>query len=99
MKAFIIFLLMAGIFLVVHGVYSERLERAQKKVKVEYRFVPRTLYDEFLFEKQFTSKFDNIFNEESRWFNNTVGLDNNIRREHKTGPVKITGGGAVQGPI
>jgi hypothetical protein len=37
-----------GMFLVISGVYEQRLDLAQKDKKVEYRFIPRTLYEEQL---------------------------------------------------
>lgn len=35
-------------FLIVHGIYEEKLAAAKRNVKVEYRFIPRTLYEEQL---------------------------------------------------
>ena len=32
--------------MVIHSVYEEKLERARREVRVEYRFLPRTLYEE-----------------------------------------------------
>jgi hypothetical protein len=39
-------LLFAGVFLVVHSIYEERLRAAEDHVKIEYRFVPRSYYEE-----------------------------------------------------
>lgn len=48
MKTLLIFILFAGMFLVISGVYEQRLELAKKDKKIEYRFIPRTLYEEQL---------------------------------------------------
>jgi hypothetical protein len=48
MKTLLIFIMFTGMFLVISGVYEQRLDLAQKDKKVEYRFIPRTLYEEQL---------------------------------------------------
>ena len=50
--------------MVIDGIYKEKLNNAKKNVKVEYRFVPRSYYDEQLFSNNFESKFSNLFDEE-----------------------------------
>jgi hypothetical protein len=64
MKFFILFTIFVGILMVIDGVYKEKLNNAKKNVKVEYRFVPRSYYDEQLFSNNFESKFSNLFDEE-----------------------------------
>ncbi len=46
MKALILLVLFGGMAMVIHSVYEEKLERARREVRVEYRFLPRTLYEE-----------------------------------------------------
>ena len=46
MKIVIMLLLFAGMAIVIHSIYEEKIQRIQKNAKVEYRFLPRTLYDE-----------------------------------------------------
>lgn len=46
MRALILLMLFGGVALVIHSVYEEKLERARREVRVEYRFLPRTLYEE-----------------------------------------------------
>lgn len=58
MKLFIIIMLFLGILLVVNGIYEENLENIKKQVKVEYRFVPRSYYDEMLYNSQFNQLLD-----------------------------------------
>ena len=48
MRALVILMLFAGMALVIHSVYEEKLERARRNVRIEYRFLPRTLYEEQL---------------------------------------------------
>lgn len=64
MKFFILFTIFVGILMVIDGIYKEKLNNAKKNVKVEYRFVPRSYYDEQLFSNNFESKFSNLFDEE-----------------------------------
>jgi hypothetical protein len=53
-----------GIILVVHGIYEEKFQKIKNNVKIQYRFVPRSYYDEQVFSSQFSSKFSNIFDED-----------------------------------
>jgi hypothetical protein len=46
MRIVVILMLFVGMAMVIHSVYEEKLERAQRNVRVEYRFLPRTLYEE-----------------------------------------------------
>lgn len=53
MKSLIVFILFVGMFLVISGVYEQRLAQAQQEKKIEYRFIPRSLYDEQLSKNTF----------------------------------------------
>ena len=64
MKLFILMILFIGIILVIQGIYDEKIRELERKTKVEYRFIPRSYYDEQIFSDQFSSKFSNIFDEE-----------------------------------
>lgn len=46
MQALLLLILFAGAFLVLHGVYEDKLRRERITKKVEYRFIPRTYYEE-----------------------------------------------------
>jgi hypothetical protein len=71
MKLLIVLVLFGGIILIMNGIYQERINEADKRVKIEYRFTPRSYYDEQLFSSQFESKFSNLFNEEQdQWMAN-----------------------------
>jgi hypothetical protein len=48
MRVVITLLLFLGIFLVTHSVYEAKYRELQSEQKVEYRFVPRTYYEEQL---------------------------------------------------
>lgn len=48
MRTLITFILFAGMFLVISGIYEQKLDIAQKEKKIEYRFIPRSLYEEQL---------------------------------------------------
>ena len=54
--------------MVMHGVYKEDIDKEKKNVKVEYRFIPRSYYDEQLFSNNFESKFSNLFDDKpTQW--------------------------------
>ena len=48
MNTIVLFVLFLGIICIMHGTYQQQLDHAKKQVKIEYRFVPRSLYDEQL---------------------------------------------------
>ncbi len=75
MKAFILLLLFIGMFMIVNGVYEEKLKAVQAKKQIEYRFVPRTYYDEQLQaqEGQVMNTMDDMFSKASPWFDAAVG--------------------------
>ena len=74
MKSVFIFLIFIGVFMMVTAVYEEKLTDAKKNVKIEYRFVPRTYYEEQLGENgSLMEKVGDIFAKESPWFYQTVG--------------------------
>ena len=63
-----------GITLVISSVYEEKLADAKKNVKIEYRFVPRTFYEEQLSANpNLMEKVGTIFTKNSPWFYQTVG--------------------------
>tara|TARA_B110000305_G_C18930959_1_gene399546 strand:+ start:56 stop:301 length:246 start_codon:yes stop_codon:yes gene_type:complete len=68
MKLLILLTLFFGIILVIHGIYEEKIKTFKNKTKIEYRFIPRSYYDEQIFSNQFSSKFSNLFDEEqNKW--------------------------------
>ena len=68
MKLLILLMFFFGILLIVQGIYEERFLTLKNNVKIQYRFVPRSYYDEQIFSNQFSSKFSNLFDEDqSEW--------------------------------
>lgn len=62
MKSLVVLALFVGIFLITSGIYEQRIEEARKDKKIEYRFIPRTYYDEQLGDsKDLASMFNNMF--------------------------------------
>ena len=68
MKEITIVILFLGIIMIIHGIYSEKYKTLEKNKKIEYRFIPRTLYEEQIFDSQFDSKFKNIFGYKCKLF-------------------------------
>lgn len=75
MKSIILFLIFLGALLMIKGIYEQKYQSLKKNVRVEYRFIPRTYYEEQLAQNaDVTSKFKNMFGKESPWFERTVTL-------------------------
>lgn len=63
MKTILFLLLFVGMFMIVHGIYEEKIEKLKKDVRVKYKFIPRTYYDEMMNNDNFKSQVSNtLFN-------------------------------------
>ena len=68
MKSVVVLMLFVGMLMIVHGVYEEKYQAMRDDVRVEYRFVPRTYFEEQLAPaSDTTSKFHDMFEKESPW--------------------------------
>lgn len=75
MKSIAIFLLFTGVILVIHGIYEQKFQSLKKTNKIEYRFIPRTYYEEQLSKNASASAdFKNMFDRNEPWFERTVTL-------------------------
>lgn len=63
MNSPILFLLFVGLLLVVVGVYEQRLERERKTRKIEYKFVPRTYFEDQHRPQDLGTKYAPIFDD------------------------------------
>ena len=61
MKSFVILLMFVGMAMVMHGIYEEKYKQLQKGARVEYRFVPRTFFDEQMADADVAGKFSHMF--------------------------------------
>jgi hypothetical protein len=76
-------MLFAGMFLVVHGIYEEKLKIAEQNTRIEYKFIPRTYYEEQLGDSELSLKMAPMFNGESPWYDRTIGALADIPRDKK----------------
>ena len=74
MRSIIIFFFCFGIILIIHSIYDQKYKAIQNNVRVEYRFIPRTYYDEQLSSVPVSSMFKNIFDKESPWFERNITI-------------------------
>jgi hypothetical protein len=77
MQSIIVLILFVGFACIVHGIYEERVRALQQDVRVEYRFLPRTLYDEQLEAPDLAGKFRGMFDAPSAdpWADSHIGRD------------------------
>jgi hypothetical protein len=73
MNSLVVLLLFVGMALVMHGVYEEKLQHARSATRVEYRFLPRTLYEEQMERVDLVGKMGHMFDRASPWFDRAVG--------------------------
>jgi len=74
MKSVIIFLFFIGCILIIHGIYEQKYNELKNKLRVEYRFIPRTYYEEQLANSTVSSQFKNMFQKESPWYDRNISI-------------------------
>jgi len=74
MKQFIMLIMFVGIVLIMQGIYEQKLKQASENVKIEYRFIPRTYYEEQLANSTVSSTMKNMFNGNEPWLERNVTL-------------------------
>ena len=65
MKSIVLLLLLFGIIMIVMGYYRE-YSKCPNPI-IEYRFIPRTFYDEQLSTPNLIKEFSSIFEDENVW--------------------------------
>lgn len=86
MRSIILFIFFTGITMLIHGIYEQKYQSLKENIRVEYRFIPRTFYEEQLTENPMVaSNFKNMFQKESPWFEKTVSLANPLKDTNAPG--------------
>jgi hypothetical protein len=75
MKAIIILLFFVGLFFIMNGIYEQKLKATESNKQIEYKFIPRTYYEEQLLSGvgDVTTKMASMFDGAGPWFDQTVG--------------------------
>ena len=85
MRSFIVLTFFVACLLLVIGIYEQKLDIAEKNKQVEYKFVPRTFYEEQMSNGVSVSEtYSTMFKTESPWFDRTVGSIIDIPRPFET---------------
>lgn len=80
MKSIILFLFFFGVISLIHGIYEQKFKALQENTRIEYRFIPRTFYEEQLAENpNVASTFKNMFQKESPWYERNIGMANPLK--------------------
>jgi hypothetical protein len=67
MYTLILVLLFVGALMVANGIYEQKLQAYQKNTRVEYRFIPRTYYEEQLYNNNLDLKVKDMFTKDAPW--------------------------------
>ena len=71
MKSLSLFVLMIGIIMITVGYMNKKMEiNLEKDPKVEYRFVPRTIYDDQIKPSNLNQTFSSMFSDIDPIFQN-----------------------------
>lgn len=78
MKSVVLLCVFVGAFLVITGIYEEKIRIAEMSRRVEYKFIPRSYLEEQLTHDDLSLKVADNFNFVSPWFDRTVGALSDI---------------------
>lgn len=67
MKSLLVFLVFVGMFLIIQGIYEEKIKIAEQNTRVEYKFIPRTYYEEQLAKSDLSNQMADMFNYNDPW--------------------------------
>jgi hypothetical protein len=65
--------MIVGVFMVMHGIYQQKYNALQENRRIEYRFLPRTYYEEQINDTDVASKFKSMFDKEP-WIDRNVTI-------------------------
>lgn len=71
MKPVITLLLFIGMFMIVAGVYQQKFERLDRLVRTEYKFVPRSMYEDAMATPDLVAMYSSHFDVSDPWYNRT----------------------------
>lgn len=71
MKSLIILLFVIGVVMLTIGYQKEMLNKAEVKERVEYRFIPRSIYEEQFGKVDLTRSFRDMFEYQDVYLNHT----------------------------
>ena len=74
MKSLVFFLFFAGMLFIIHGIYDQKYNALSSNMRVEYRFIPRSYYEEQLADSNVSANFKNMFNKESPWYDRNISI-------------------------
>lgn len=108
MKTLIMLLMFISAFLIISGIHDQRLESANRKKKIVYRYIPRSALDEQYYGTQASAHFQGMFTErKSPWMGASTPEEEGKqsfdfdRRVHanpvNVGDRRVLGGGAGGG--
>lgn len=72
MRSLVLFLFVIGIILLTTGYQKKMLKTHEIQTRIEYRFIPRSIYDEQLGEPQVSNSFTDMFERQDVFRNRTI---------------------------
>ena len=71
MKPVITLLLFIGMFMIVAGIYQQKYERLDRLVRTEYKFIPRSMYEDAMATPDLVAMYSSHFDVSDPWRNRT----------------------------
>ena len=84
----IVLVIFIGMFFILNGVYEQKLKAIENNPKIVYKFIPRTYYEEQLFDNKVSDKMSKMFNSDGQpWFMKYEKDDLIKKREVENGQI------------
>tara|TARA_Y100000994_G_C15501923_1_gene363870 strand:+ start:249 stop:473 length:225 start_codon:yes stop_codon:yes gene_type:complete len=61
MYSILIVILLIGIIMVIDGIYREEITRLKNNKQIEYKFIPRNMYEDSIFFSPHKSTYEQLF--------------------------------------
>jgi hypothetical protein len=68
LRILVLILLFTGALMIADGVYEQKLAAYKKQARIEYRFIPRTFYEEQMNDHDLSLKMKDMFQKDAPWF-------------------------------
>lgn len=70
MKSFVLFIFVVGIILLTIGYQKQLLRTVEVQKEIEYRFIPRSIYEEQMGQPQVSQSFADMFEKQDIFMTN-----------------------------
>jgi hypothetical protein len=68
LRILVLMLLFTGALMIADGIFEQKLLAFKQKTQIEYRFIPRTFYEEQMRSNDISLKMRDMFQKDAPWY-------------------------------